>query len=102
MGEAIGGLLRSRKFLLAVIDAATSLTLYFVARYVPGVLDDVKFLIVTLQPVILIVIAAYAYEDAQTKAAVAAVNRQFFLSQGRGAQGEGRARATGQESGGRN
>jgi len=91
MQEAIAGLFRSRKFLLAVIDAATSLTLYFAARYVPSVLDDVKFLIVTLQPVILIVIAAYAYEDAQTKAAIAAINRQFFLSQEKGAQNAGSA-----------
>lgn len=82
MSDAFQSLLRSRKFWLAVLDAAGSLTLYFIGKYLPNAIDDTKFLIVTLQPVVLIVIAAFAYEDAQTKAAVAAVDRQFLLTHG--------------------
>src|SRR5581483_4193730 len=80
MSQPFAALLQSRKFLLAVLDAVVTLTLYFVGQYAPAVLPDAKFLIVTLQPVILIVIGAYAYEDAQIKSALAAVDRQFQLN----------------------
>jgi hypothetical protein len=88
MSDALNSLLHSRKFLIALLDAAGSLLLYFAGKYLPNALEDTKFLIVTLQPVILLVIAAYAYEDAQTKAAIAAVDRQFLLvSSGTNAHG---------------
>ena len=82
MSDALSSLLHSRKFWVALLDAAGSLTLYFIGKYLPTAIDDTKFLIVTLQPVVLLVIAAYAYEDAQTKAAIAAVDRQFLLTNG--------------------
>lgn len=58
-------LMHSRKFLLLVLDVLISVALYFVGRYYPAMMDDVKFLVVTLQPVIVVVIGAIAYEDAK-------------------------------------
>jgi len=65
----IHGLLRSRKFLVLILDTILSLTLYFVGRYAsPDVFDDIKFLIASLQPVFFAVIAGIAWEDGQAKA----------------------------------
>jgi hypothetical protein len=79
MPDALNRLLYSRKFLLAAFDAGASLVLYLTGRYAPEVLPDAKFLILTLQPVILLVIASYAYEDAKIKSAIAATDRRFEL-----------------------
>jgi len=79
MSETLRQLLRSRKFLMALMDAGASLVLYFAGRYAPDALPDARFLILTLQPVALIVIAAFAYEDAQIKAAIAAQDRKYEL-----------------------
>lgn len=59
----IGGLLSSRAFLLAVLDAVISLILYFTAKYAGVALDDVKLLILTLQPILIAVIASYTVND---------------------------------------
>lgn len=55
---------KSRKFWIMISDLVFSTVLYFGAQYfTPAVLADVKFLIGIIQPVILTVIAAIAYED---------------------------------------
>jgi hypothetical protein len=57
-------LLRSRKFWVMMLDLVVSLVLYFTARYAnPAIAEDIKFLIASLQPVFLFVIASIAYED---------------------------------------
>ena len=62
------GLLRSRKFLVLVLDVVISLLLYFGSKYAaPAVLDDMTFVIAVLQPVALFLIGAIAYEDGQAK-----------------------------------
>jgi hypothetical protein len=58
-------LLLSRKFWLLILDTVVSLVLYFGTKYLtPMALDDVKILIITLQPVFVTIIAAIAHEDA--------------------------------------
>ena len=60
-------LLHSRKFWLLILDTILSLVLYFVGKYAaPTILEDVKVLVVILQPVFITVIAAIAYEDVGT------------------------------------
>jgi hypothetical protein len=56
-------LLHSRKFWLLILDTSISLILYFIGRYNPGMMEDVKMLIVTFQPVFVVLIGAIAYED---------------------------------------
>jgi len=61
-------LIHSRKFWLAVFDALMALAVYFVSRYAPAAAEDVKFAFVTLQPVIVILILAIAWEDTKAGA----------------------------------
>lgn len=57
-------LLHSRKFWLAVVDAVGSSVLLLVTRYLsPPDVELVKQLIVIIQPVIVAIIAAIAWED---------------------------------------
>jgi len=64
----IKSLLRSRKFLIAVLDVFVSSVLFFVGKYAEAmVFEDVQFLIGALQPVVIIIIAAIAFEDAAQK-----------------------------------
>ncbi len=69
-------LLKSRKFLVLLLDTTVSLVLYFSAKYLAaGAVEDIKTVILTLQPVVLVLIGAIAYEDGQamkTEAAAAA------------------------------
>lgn len=60
-------LLKSRKFWLLILDTVVSLLLFFVGKYVPDAMDDIKFLIISLQPVFVVIIGAIAYEDGQLK-----------------------------------
>lgn len=62
-------LLYSRKFLIMVCDIVIpSIVLYFVGKYGSASLyDDIKFLILALQPVVLAVIVAIAWEDVSEK-----------------------------------
>lgn len=64
-------LLHSRKFWLLILDTIVSLGLYFVGKYAGAeVFEDVKLVILTLQPVFVTIIGAIAYEDvALTRAA---------------------------------
>ena len=65
---ALKRLVRSRKFLLALLDVVIALVLFFGTKYAaPVVFEDIQFLILTLQPVFVAIIAAIAYEDAAFK-----------------------------------
>jgi hypothetical protein len=58
-------LFKSRKFWLMILDLVVSLTMFFVGKYADAALfDDIKFVIVALQPVFVTIIGAIAYEDA--------------------------------------
>jgi hypothetical protein len=61
----IKALFSSRKFLLMLLDTIVSIALYFVGKYIPNAEADIKFVILGLQPVIISVIIAIAYEDAK-------------------------------------
>lgn len=63
--KGLGGLLQSRRFVTFVVDAVLSLLLYFVGKYFSVAIDDLKFLILTLQPIAVAVIAAYTIDDNQ-------------------------------------
>ena len=66
----VRGLLRSRKFLLLVLDTFISLLTFFVGKYaIPTLAEDVNFLIGTYQPVFVSLIVAIAVEDAALKRA---------------------------------
>ncbi len=68
MGDAFRALLRSRKFLVAILDVVASLILFFVGKYaLPSIAEDVNIVIVLLQPMALSLIGAIAYEDGQEK-----------------------------------
>jgi len=56
-------LLHSRKFWLLILDTVISLTLYFVSKYAMGAVEDVKFLVLALQPVFVTIILAVAWND---------------------------------------
>jgi len=58
-------LVRSRKFWLMILDTVVSIGSYFAAHYLsPEAVEMVQFLILSLQPVFLMLIGAIAYEDA--------------------------------------
>ena len=60
-------LILSRKFWLLILDTVISLVLFFGAKYLtPAALEDVKVLIIALQPVFVTIIGAIAHEDAAT------------------------------------
>ena len=64
------GLLRSRKFLLLLLDVGVSFVVYFVTKYAaPALADDILFVIAGIQPVFVVIIGAIAYEDGQAKRA---------------------------------
>ena len=65
-------LLKSRKFLVLLLDTVVSLVLYFSAKYLAaGAVEDIKTVILALQPVVLVLIGAIAYEDGQAMKAEA-------------------------------
>lgn len=61
--DGIKALAQSRRFWTLVLDVVISLALYFVAKYFGAGLDDVRFLIVTLQPIAILLIAAFTVDD---------------------------------------
>ncbi len=70
----VQALLKSRKFLVLALDTVISLVLYFVTKYTaPSAVEDVKTVIVALQPVALVLIGAIAYEDGKSMQAEALV-----------------------------
>lgn len=61
---------KSRKFWYATLDLVVSVTTFFVGKYIsPSTTEDILFLIGALQPVVITLIAAVAYEDGQEKRA---------------------------------
>jgi hypothetical protein len=54
---------KTQKFWLMVLDMVISLTLFFVSKNVPGMLEDVKFLIAAIQPLFIALITAVAVES---------------------------------------
>jgi hypothetical protein len=56
-------LLTSLKFWIMIVDVVISSVLFFGAKYLPLAIDDIKFLVITLQPVILFVIGALTVEN---------------------------------------
>lgn len=70
----LGKLLASRKFLLMVLDVVLSLVMYFSVKYVnPSAVEDIKQLILVLQPVIVTLIYTIAKEDAALSEAEAKI-----------------------------
>ena len=70
MINALAALLRSRKFLLLVLDTVISLALFFVAKAAaPDVAENIGFAIAALQPVFVAIILAISIEDAAAKRA---------------------------------
>ena len=68
------GLLRSRKFMLLLLDLVVSTTIYFVGKYAgASAFEDVKMIIGVMQPVFIAGIGAIAYEDGANVKAGAAV-----------------------------
>ena len=78
-------LLKSRKFLVLLLDTVVSLVLYFSAKYLAaGAVEDIKTVILALQPVVLVLIGAIAYEDGQAmKAEATAADQKKNSSQSR-------------------
>ena len=61
---------KSRKFWTAIVDVAVVLILYFVGKYgSESLFDDIQLVIITIQPVFILVIGGIAYEDAAAKKA---------------------------------
>jgi hypothetical protein len=59
-------ILKSRKFWILVFDVFVSVTTYFVAKYVnPAMAQDVLFLIGSLQPVVLALIASITVQNVE-------------------------------------
>jgi hypothetical protein len=63
MGEALMWLLGSRRFVLLILDCVISLILYFVSKYAGGSLEDVKYVIASLQPIFLMMIYAITKDN---------------------------------------
>lgn len=60
----MSNLFRSRAFLTAIMDAVVLSLTFLAARFLsPADVDLVKFLIAAWQPVVIIVIAKWGYED---------------------------------------
>lgn len=57
-------LLRSRKFLLLILDTVVSLVVLFVGLFFQASVEVVAIVIGLLQPVFVMIIGAIAYEDA--------------------------------------
>lgn len=62
-------LLRSRKFLLLVLDVLVSTILYVVAQFFPQAEVHVLWFIGLYQPIFIMLIGTIAYEDGKAKSA---------------------------------
>ena len=58
-------LLQSRRFWMTIIDVVVAVVGYVEAHFIPdpAMVDLVKFLIVSLQPVFILIIVAYTVDD---------------------------------------
>ena len=59
-------LFADKKFWIALVDALIFLALYFVGKYAPIAIDDLKTVFATIQPLILLVISNMFVADVQT------------------------------------
>ena len=69
MNNPFKGLLRSRKFMLLLLDLVIGLVTFFVGKYVQAAVEDVAVIIGLLQPVFIVAIGSIAWEDAAAKKA---------------------------------
>ena len=61
----MNGLIYSRKFWIAVVDVISGWVLYFIPKYLaPEAAQDIMTVYLSVQPVIVMLIGAIAYEDA--------------------------------------
>lgn len=61
-------LLKSRKFLLLLLDVIITLVLYFTTKYAtPSIVEDVNKVILAIQPIFISLIFAIAYEKANVR-----------------------------------
>lgn len=66
----MGRLLHSSKFWLLVLDTVITVALFFIGKYAtPELAEDINFLIASLQPIFIALIAAIAGEDMAAKRA---------------------------------
>jgi hypothetical protein len=64
----MASLLKSRKFWIAILDVIISTTTFFVTKYVsPDFAENILWLIAAWQPVLIMLIAGIAIEDAAVK-----------------------------------
>jgi|WetSurMetagenome_2_1015567.scaffolds.fasta_scaffold1475508_1 hypothetical protein len=56
-------LFESRRFWMTILDVVIAIAGYVAAHFIPSYEELIKFLIVTLQPVIILVIIAYTVDD---------------------------------------
>ena len=57
-------LLRSRKFMIMLVDVIVSIAAYFTGKYMsPEASKDILFLIGSLQPIILVVVASITVQN---------------------------------------
>jgi hypothetical protein len=62
--SGLKGLWTSRRAITLFVDTAISLLVYFLAKYAgPSFVEDAKFVIVALQPVFAVLIAAFTVTD---------------------------------------
>ena len=75
-------LLKSRKFLIMVVNVVVSVTTYFITKYFnPDAAKDVLFLIGSLQPVIIAVVASITVQNVEyIKAASTAAETKAFVT----------------------
>lgn len=61
--SGLSGLLQSRRFVLAVLDAVLTLGTYFISKYLGVALEDWKYAVLVLQPILIMVIIAITVDD---------------------------------------
>lgn len=66
-------LFQSRKFWLLLLDIIGSLVLYFVGKYGGSAFEDVKYVILAIQPMFLLIIYLYTKESVEQSRASAEV-----------------------------
>lgn len=77
----IKSLLRSRKFLLLLLDTIISTILFVAGQYFPDALPNVEVVIGIYQPVFVALIAAIAYEDGQNAKAAAMMAGELVIEE---------------------
>ena len=75
---------QSRKFWITVVDVVVSLTAYFVGKYLsPEASKDIMTLVLSLQPVVLLLIGSYAVQNIAGIKANASVDEAIVYNEGR-------------------